>query len=508
MSETLVIVGAGSAGCVVASRASENTDKRVVLVEAGPDYPPDDLPRDLRDGGRNSFVEHDWGYEHHPNDEHWRLPLPRGRVVGGSSAVNTCIALRGQPEDYDEWADRGLPEWTWEKCLPAFRRIEADLDFGDADWHGDSGPLPIRRPPPDEWTVWQEAFVAACERLGHEWCPDSNRPGSSGVGPHAMNKVDGRRISAAEAWLTPEVRRRENLKIRSETLARRVLLDGERAVGIEVEPTHDPGGAVETIPGDEIVLCAGAVDTPGLLLRSGLGPAADLERMGIEPRVEDPNVAARLLDHPGAAIFLLPRLFSGTSRYDDLIQTCCRFSSGTAGLPNDVLMQPGSAVPIPRISLPLVSVMIALGKPVGSGRIWWESADPRAEPVVESHLLEDERDRRSMCDALEHAYRLTQTAEGQEVAQVLWPPYWELEDRDTLEDRVMTVCDSGYHPCGTVPMGGPDDPRAVCDGRGRVRRVPGLRVADASLFPTIPSANINLTVLMVAERIGRWLRSC
>jgi choline dehydrogenase len=507
MSETLVIVGGGSAGCVVASRASENSERRVILVEAGPDYPADDLPEDLRRGGRNSLVHNDWGYKHHPNAEHWRLPLPRGRVVGGSSAVNTCIALRGQPEDYDEWADRGLEDWSWEDCLPAFRRLESDLDFGDADVHGDAGPLPIRRHPRDEWTTWQRAFVAACEGLGHDRCEDTNHPGASGVGPHAMNKVDGRRISAAEAWLTPDVRGRDNLEIHSETLARRVVLEGRRAVGIEVEPSEPTGGDVETIRGDEIVLTAGAIDTPGLLLRSGIGPPADLERMGVEPRVEHPRLGARLLDHPGAAIFLLPRLASGTSRHDDLIQTCCRFSSGTAGLPNDVLMQPGSSVPVPYISLPLVSVMIALGKPAGAGRIWWESADPREKPIIESQLLEDDADRAAMCDALEHAYRVTQTPEAQEIAQVLWPPYWEIEDRDTLEERVMTICDSGYHPCGTVPMGGADDPRAVCDGRGRVRRTRGLRVADASLFPTIPSANIHLTVLMVAERIGSWLAS-
>ena len=161
------------------------------------------------------------------------ISIPRGRVVGGSSAVNTCIALRGGPQDYDEWADQGLKEWSWAHCLPAFKRLEHDHDFND-EWHGQQGPLPIRRHPPEELTEWQQAFLEACADTGYAACADSNNPTQTGYGPHAMNRINGRRISAAEAWLTPDVRARPGLTIQGHTHVHRVLFDGRTATGVEV----------------------------------------------------------------------------------------------------------------------------------------------------------------------------------------------------------------------------------------------------------------------------------
>jgi choline dehydrogenase len=442
---------------------------------------------------------HDWGYRHRPTTVQVLFPLPRGRVVGGSSAVNTCVALRGLPSDFDEWAARGLSDWSFQACLPAFKRLERDLDFA-GDFHGDRGPLPIRRHRPEELVPWQSAFLDACDRLGFPRCPDANAPGAHGAGPHPMNRVDGRRISAAEAYLTPEVRRRENLRIVSGALARRVLLSGRTVRGLEIE---DAQGARE-IESARVVLCAGAINTPALLMRSGVGARAQLEKLGVELRVELPQVGARLLDHPGTAIFLRPRFGTGFSQAAPLLQTMLRYSSSQGSAQHDMQLQPGSKVGLPKMKLPLVSIMCAVNKPRGSGVLKVLSADPRAKPHIESRLLEDAHDRAAAVEAMERAAELARTPEMRKLAGFLWPSARTLARRERIDAWIRKGCDSGYHPSGTVPMGADEDPDAATDGRGRVRGVEGLFVADASLLPSIVAANIHVTVLMIGERFGQW----
>lgn len=500
MHADVIVVGAGSSGCVIARRYTERSDRTALLLEAGPDYHGQTLPLDLSEGGRNSMNAHDWGYRHKPNSQQVVFRFPRGRVVGGSSAVNTCIALRGQPEDYDEWTQYA-PEWSWQTCLPAFRRLERDLDFAaDQVNHGDSGPLPIRRHPASEWSPWQAAFVEACLELGFTRCEDSNLPGSHGVGPHAMNKIGGRRINAAEAFLDANVRARENFTLRPHTLVRRVLFQQRRVIGLEVESA----GSRTVLSCKHVVLCAGALNTPSILLRSGIGPRAEVARIGSSLVMDLPAIGRRMLDHPGCAIFLRPRLFGPTRRLHPLIQTVLRYSTDPK-YHSDMLVQPGSKLPFPSYDAPLVSIMAAIGKPRGSGVLHWPSADPRALPVIRSQLLQDPHDRALAVDAMMLAHRLTQTKAMRGLASPLWPSARTLRDRTRVSEWIPRACDSGYHPCGTVPMG-PHPDVAATDGRGRVFGVEGLYVGDASLMPTIPSSNIHLPTLMIGERIGAWLR--
>ena len=317
-----------------------------------------------------------------------------------------------------------------------------------------------------------------------------------------MNKLEGRRINLADAFLPPRVRAREALQIRADTLVRRVLVQAGRVIGVEVEGT----GGVERITTDRVMLCAGAINTPGLLLRSGIGPRADVERLGCEPVMDLPGVARRLLDHPGVAIFFRPRLFGPTSRRDPLIQTLLRYASEGSEHTSDMLLQPGAKVNLSRLDLPLVSLMASIGKPRGHGVLRYESADPRARPVIDSRLLEDDVDRARAVEAMMLARRLAQQPPLRKLATQLLPRAAVIDDPERADSWIRKSCDSGYHPCGTAPMGPAEDPHAVTDGRGRVRGIEGLMIGDASLMPTIPSANIHLAVVMVAERIGGWLR--
>lgn len=500
----LIVVGAGASGAPVAARASENPNCNVLLLDAGPDYAAiDTTPDDLRNGHLNSTEDHDWRLEYSPTELRPGQPLPRGRVTGGSSAVNTCIFLRGVPEDYDDWADRGNPEWAWDNVLTTFRRLERDLDYGDQPHHGDAGPITVRRYPHDELTTLHQAFLETADQLGYPRLDDQNDPDEWGAGPQPMNKLGQLRVSTASAYLAP-ARLRPNLTIRGGAHTNRVLIDRGQAVGVELVGDE---GAPEQIRGRCVVLCAGAIHTPGVLLRSGIGPKTELDRLGVEPVAHVPGVGNHLSDHPALFVMCKPTDLSLVSRDQPIIQTILRYTSPDGRDRMDLQIEQLTFVG--RQDDPYFGVAAILEQVDGTGELVFPTADPFAAPHIAPHFCENERDVQRLADSFEDALRFTEVGLlGELCDEVVFPRADHIAGgRADIINLLRKYSASGYHPCGTARMGPADDETAVVDQYGRCHAVDGLVVADASIMPTVPRANTNPTSIMIGETIGEWIRT-
>ena len=552
----ILIVGGGTAGCVVASRLSERANLKVLLIEAGPDRPPGLEHPDIIDPYPLALGNPGFSWpglrvalgERTGNGTASRgaRPFLQGYGVGGSSNIQGMIAFRGQPADYDAWEAAGAKGWGWNGVLPYFRKLESDRDFaGDA--HGREGPIPVRRIAASDWAPFAKAIGTAIERRGYPRIEDYNADFRDGSSALPMSNLPQQRVSASMGYLSASVRCRPNLRILANAMATRVLISAGRARSVEI---RTPKG-LEVISAAQIILCCGALYTPALLLRSGIGPPHPLQALGIGITHPLPAVGRHLQNHPKVELAVhLPRGSVQPRAQRGFGQSCLRFSSGRSGGRHDlgiVVINKAAWHPLGRR---IGALGIALYQPQSHGHVALESIDPQTPPRVSFNALSDPRDLERLVVGLRFACELLCDPAVIAVRNEVFLPDGKAAarlNRRRLQTRIrasliaaaldisamrrtllgraiVSVADLArdeaglhafvkehagisHHPCGTCRMGPPEDGESVVDEGGRVHGVDSLRVIDASVFPTIVSGNTHLPVIMVAEKMSDQIKA-